>query len=343
MSDPRSTARAVAPVVTCALAALLIPDLVSAFWLRTFISVAVFALPALGIALLYGRLFVASLAQVALVAIGGWTALRISHQWSDVHFIISVLSGGVVAGTIGAIVGLPAIRIRGLYLALVTLLAAGGVEKVLLTTGFPEGGAGFLGRDSSGGRTAMARPGVAQGDAAYFRYVVVVAAVCFAVVAVVRIGRFGRMWAIIGQGEPAAASVGVNVVWVRTAAFTLAGVLSGIAGGLLAGTIGFLAAPTFTASESVLLFALVLAAGTRSLFGPVVAALLYRAVPSLFDEIGIPGDIATIVFGLLLIHAMITGGDGLTGQVRATWTRLRLRFDDPEQPCRRQTPEPATT
>ena len=138
-----------------------------------------------------------------------------------------------------------------------------------------------------------------------------------------------RMWAIIGQGEPAAASVGVNVVWVRTAAFTLAGVLSGIAGGLLAGTIGFLAAPTFTASESVLLFALVLAAGTRSLFGPVVAALLYRAVPSLFDEIGIPGDIATIVFGLLLIHAMITGGDGLTGQVRATWTRLRLRFDDP--------------
>lgn len=314
MTDPSRSMRTLMPIVVFAAVALLIPNVVSAFWLRSLLSAAVFTLPALGIALLFGRLFIASLSQVALVAVGGWVALRFAHG-TELPFVVSVLLGGAAAGLLGAIIGLPAIRIRGLYLALVTLLAAGGVEKVLITTGFPDGGPGFLGRDEVGDRASMPRPDVAQGDAAYFRYVVVVAAVCFAIVALLRIGRFGRMWAIIGQGEAAAAAVGVNVVVVRTGAFMIAGVLSGIAGGLLAGTVGFLNPASFGASESVILFALVLAAGTQSLAGPIVAALLYRAMPSLFDEFGIPGDIATIVFGLALIKAMIDGGDGITGQI----------------------------
>ncbi len=316
--------RNVVVAVGCALAAMLIPTLLSAFWLRSLTSAAVFTLPALGIALLFDRLAIASLAQVALVAVGGWTALRLDHA-TDLPFLVVVLAGGLVAAAFGLIVGLPALRIRGLYLALTTLLLAGGMEKVLLTTGFPDGGPGFLGRDTTGDRSSMERPGIAATDAAYFRYVVVAVLVCFVVVMVVRDGRFGRMWAIIGQGEDPAASAGVNVVVVRTSAFALAGFLSGIAGGLLAGSVGFLSPPTFAAAESVVLFALVLAAGTRSLFGAIVAGLLYRAVPSLFDELGIPGDVATIVFGLLLVHAMVRGGDGLTGQNRAAAAGRRAR------------------
>ena len=325
MSVTARRARAVAPIGVVALLAMPVPDLVSAFWLRSLISAAVFTLPALGIALLFGRLLIASLSQVALVAVGGWTALRLSHAW-DLPFLVPVAAGGVAAGILGAVIGLPALRIRGLYLALVTLMAAGGVEKILTTIGFPDGGPGFLGRDTTGDRVAMGRPSVALSDAAYFRYVVIMAAACFAMVALSRIGRFGRMWAVIGEGEDAAAAVGVNVVFVRTMAFTLAGVLSGIGGGLLAATVGFLSPPSFAASESVLLFALVLAAGTQSLFGPVVAALLYRAVPSLLDELGIPGDIATIVFGIALVHAIVSGGDGITGQFRTLGRGLRSRL-----------------
>jgi branched-chain amino acid transport system permease protein len=97
-----------------------------------------------------------------------------------------------------------------------------------------------------------------------------------------------------------------------------------VAGGLLAGGIGFLDPNSFGASESLLLFALVLAAGTRSLAGALVAALLYRALPSLLDELGVAGDIATVLFGLALVHAMVSGTDGLTGQL-AGLARVRRR------------------
>ncbi len=315
-------------IVIVALVSMAIPNIVSAFWLRALLSSVVFTLPALGVSLLFGRLSIASLSQVALVAVGGWVSLRVAHG-ADLPFIVSMLCGGAAAAFVGAVIGLPALRVHGLFLTLVTLLAAGGIEKVLITTGFPDGGPGFLGRDTTGDRVSMPRPAVATSDAAYFRYLVAIAALCFAVVAVVRLGRYGRMWAIIGQGEAAAAAAGVNVLVVRTAAFSLAGFLSGIAGCLLAGTVGFLNPASFGASESVLLFALALAAGTKSLSGPVVAALLYRAVPSLFDQVGIPGDVATIVFGLLLIHAMLGGGGGLTGQLGQTLGSRRMESSPP--------------
>jgi branched-chain amino acid transport system permease protein len=315
--------RVTLPIGLVAGAGLLVPNLVSAFWLRSLLSAVVFALPALGIAILFGRLSIAPLAQVGLVAVGGWCALRLSHG-TDLPFPASVAAGGLAAAALGGIIGLPALRIKGLYLAIVTLLTAGAIEKIVATTGFPDGGSGGFGRDTTGGRVAMARPVLATSDAAYFRFVVVITALCFAAVAVVRFGRFGRMWAIIGQGDTAAAAAGINVTAVRTVAFVLAGFLSGVAGGLLAGGIGFLDPNSFGASESLLLFALVLAAGTRSLAGALVAALLYRALPSLLDELGVAGDIATVMFGLALIHAMVSGADGLTGQL-AGLARIRRR------------------
>jgi branched-chain amino acid transport system permease protein len=317
--------RVAPPVLAVAATALVIPNLVSAFWLRSLISAVVFTLPALGVTILFSRLSIAPLCQVALVACGGWCALRVSHG-TDLPFLVSVGAGGLSAAALGAVIGLPALRIKGLYLALATLLTAGAIEKIVAATGFPDGGSGVLGRDSVGARVAMGRPAIARSDAAYFRFIVVVTALCFVAVAVVRVGRFGRMWAIIGQGDAAAAAVGVNVTAVRTVAFVLAGFLSGVAGGLLAGGIGFLDPKSFAASESMLLFSLVLAAGTRSLFGAVVAALFYRALPSLLDQWGVAGDTATVLFGLALMHAMVTGKDGLTGQLGGLGRALRSRL-----------------
>lgn len=311
--------------VLIAALAMMIPTVVSAFWLRSLTSSLVFSLAALGAAFLFGRLQVASLCQVALVAIGGWVGLRLSHA-TDVPFLVSVVTGGLVTAGFGIAVGFPALRIRGLYFALVTLMVAAGIEKILQATGFPDGGGGVLGVDVVGDRTAMARPSIAVSDAAYFRYCVVLVAVCFFFVALLQAGRVGRMWASIGRGGGLDRSLGINTPVVQTAAFGLAGFLSGIGGVLLAGSVGYLDPATFRAQESIVLFALAVACGTVSPLGPIFAALLYRAIPTLLNSWDVDGDLANVIFGVALLQALIQGGDGLSGQLIALAGWVRRRF-----------------
>lgn len=301
-------------VVLVALIALFLPEVVSSYWLKAFTSSAIYALAAVGVALLYGRLGLVSLAQVALLGIGGWAALRISHG-TQLPFEVVLLFGGIVAGVIGLIVGLPALRMRGLYLALITLMAAGGFQVIVNATGFPDGGPGFLGRVTTGTRSLMARPLIAQSDPAYFRYVIAVVVTGFLLVELHRRTRPGRAWALIRKSEACALSAGVNVTLYKTWAFTLAGFLSGIAGGLLAGSIGQLDGRAFPASESIMLFALTVVGGAYSPLGPVITGLLERAFPSLLNQLGVDGNIAFMVFGAALLHALITAPTGLAGQL----------------------------
>ena len=139
------------------------------------------------------------------------------------------------------LIGLPAIRLSGLYLALITLMAAGAVNVVLVAINFPNGGGGFTGRTDTpdlAGLQPVARPGIAEGDTAYYRYVVVVAAVMFLVALVHVRGKPGRAWAAIRESEPAALAAGVNIVLYKLWAFALASFMAGVAGALLAAQVG---------------------------------------------------------------------------------------------------------
>jgi branched-chain amino acid transport system permease protein len=101
-------------------------------------------------------------------------------------------------------------------------------------------------------RVLMPRPYLCQSDAAMLRYVCVVALLCFFVIELNRRSRPGRAWALIRKSEACAMASGVNVTFYKAWGFALAGFVAGIAGGLLAGTIGVLDATTFPASESIL-------------------------------------------------------------------------------------------
>src|SRR6266496_3394468 len=81
-----------------------------------------------------------------------------------------------ITGALGILIGLPALRLSGLYLALITLMAAGAITVLLQVTQFPNGGGGFFGNSSAGGATSrLPRPAIAMGDTACYRYCVVVA------------------------------------------------------------------------------------------------------------------------------------------------------------------------
>jgi branched-chain amino acid transport system permease protein len=291
----------------------LLPDFLSNYWLRTLISATALALGSLSVSLLFAQLGMVSLAQYGLLGVGGWFALRIAHG-TELPFEIALLGGGVAAALLGLVVGLPALRMRGLYLAIVTLMTAGAIQVLISAFGFPDGGPGWLGK-SSGARRMMPRPLLAGGDEAYFRYAMIVVALCFLLVALHVRARPGRAWAMIRRGEVCALAGGVNIVAYKVWAFTLAGFLAGIAGGLLAGGVGQLDGSAFPASQSIMLFALTIVGGAYSWLGPAIAGLLLRAFPALLNDFHVDGNIATMIFGAGLLHALITAPHGAAGQI----------------------------
>lgn len=305
------------PALPALLAAALIIGLMPAVaggqWVKIFTSTAAFALAIMGAGFMYSRLGMVSLAQVALMGVGGWVTLRLNHA-TPLPFEANLALGGLAASVIGMVLALPALRMRGLYLALVTLMVAGGFEVVFTAYQFPNGGAGFWGVGTSFS-APMRRSVLATGDAAYLRYALCVAALGFLLIEAHRRTAPGRAWALIRRSEAAALASGVNVTLYKTWAFGLSGLLAGLGGGLLAGSLGLLDAATFRASESVLLFALVVVGGARFWYGAALTAALYRVAPGLLNDWGVDADLALIFFGAALLHAVITAPDGIAGQI----------------------------
>ena len=295
-----------------AFAVLVIPLLAGSLWLSVFTSTTCFALAIAGVAFLYARLGMVSLAQVGLMGLGGWVMLRLYFAFG-LPFEVNLILAALVTMLCGMLLALPALRMRGLFLALVTLMAAGGLEIVLATYQFPNGGEGFWGVQT--GTQKMPRPVIAQTDAGYLRYVVIVAALGFVLIEALRRMSTGRAWALIRRSEAAAMAAGVHVTAYKAIAFGLSGLLAGLAGGLLAGSLGLLDGGTFRASESILLFALAVVGGARYWLGVVIAAALFRILPALLNNWGLDADLSYVIFGAGLLHAVITAPDGIAGQI----------------------------
>lgn len=296
------------------IAAVLVPEIANAYWLKTLSSVVILALASLCVGVIYAQLGMVSLCQFALVGVGGWFALRLYHA-THLPFEFSILAGGVSAAIFGLIFGLPALRMRGLYLALTTLMIAGGFQVAISAIEFPDGGPGIIGKMVSGQRSWMGRPAVALSDPDYFRYCVAFLVIGYLIVLWHKHSRAGRAWAMIRRSEVCALAAGVNIVRYKVWAFTLAGFLAGVAGALLSGLVGQMEQGAFPASESVLLFALTVIGGAGHWAGPIVAGLLLRAFPALLNDFGIDGNIATMIFGIGLLHALITAPQGVSGQL----------------------------
>jgi branched-chain amino acid transport system permease protein len=321
---PGTPLRRITPMlVTFGLAALLGPWLFSAYWLNTFTTVACLALVAGTVALLFGQLGMVSLAQFALAGVGGWVCLRLVHGF-DLPFEIALLSGALVAGLFGLLVGLPALRMRGLYLALLTLMVAAAFQVVVDVIGFPDGGAGFTGKIVAGQRVLIQRPWIASSDEAYFRYVVMWLAFGLALIEWQRATMPGRAWALIRKSEAAATAAGVSVLRYKAWAFTFGGFLAGLAGGLIAGLNGQLDNTGFPVSQSILLYALTVVGGVYNWVGVVFAGLLVRALPALLNDHGVDGNLANAFYGFALLVSLIQGRKGLAGQLADFYKFVRM-------------------
>jgi branched-chain amino acid transport system permease protein len=321
---PGTPLRRVIPIlITLGLMALLGPWLFSAYWLNTFTSVACLTLVAGTVALLYGQLGMVSLAQFALAGVGGWACLRLIHGFG-LPFEIALLLGAIVAALFGLLVGLPALRMRGLYLALLTLMVAAAFQVVVDVIGFPDGGPGFTGKVIAGQRALIKRPWIAASDPAYFRYVLVWLAFGLALIEWQRATMPGRAWALIRKSEAAATAAGVSVFRYKAWAFTFGGFLAGLSGGLIAGLNGQLDNTGFPVSQSILLYALTVVGGAFNWVGVIFSGLLVRALPALLNDHGVDGNLANAFYGFALLVSLIQGRKGLAGQLADFYKFVRM-------------------
>jgi branched-chain amino acid transport system permease protein len=200
-----------------------------------------------------------------------------------------------------------------LYLALITLMAAGALTLVLLNNKFPNGGGGFWGFDKSlaSGATALDRPSIATGDIGYYRYVVIVVSVLFLLVTWHIKGKPGRAWAAIRQSQVTAVAAGVHTTLYKLWAFALSAFVTGVAGALLAAGPGGVSVNQFPVEQSIVLLAVVLMGGVYNIWGAVVAGFFLRVLPQLLDQkLGLSGDILTILFGIGVMQVLLTAPGG---------------------------------
>jgi branched-chain amino acid transport system permease protein len=292
-------------------------------WIDTATTAVIYAIVAMGLGLLVGRVGMISLGQAAVLALGGWVSARLCFATALPYPIVLILAG-LITMVLGTMIGLPALRVSGLYLALVTLMLAGAITIVLTDTNFPNGGKGFLAYNDIpvGTPPSIRRPSIAQSDPTFFRYSVVVALFMFLLALWHIRSKPGRAWAAIRQSEPAALAAGVNVTVYKMWAFALASFVTGVAGGLLGSASRVLYTYQFPASQSIVLFAVVLMGGIYSLWGGVVAGVLLWVVPEFFTVWGWPADLPTVLFGIGVLQVLTTAPAGLANQVPKDLARL---------------------
>jgi len=320
--DTRARVRAVVVVVLLAFCLFPMPSILSLYYVGAMTQVTVYAIVALGLGVLVGRVGLVSLGQAAVLAMGAWVAARVLFATS-LPYPLVLLIAGLVTMVLGTLVGLPALRMRGLYLALITLMLAGAISVVLATTNFPNGGGGFLGYNGNAVHTPpIRRPGIANSDPAFLRYSIVVAILMFLFVVWHLRTRPGRAWAAIRQSEASAVAAGINIVRYKLWAFALASFVTGVAGGLLAGADRYLYSIDFQTQDSITLLAVVLMGGIYSIWGAVIAALLLQLLPQLLNSWGVSPYWLTVLFGVGVLQVLTTAPAGIVDQMPRDLARL---------------------
>ncbi|HUZ21641.1 MAG TPA: branched-chain amino acid ABC transporter permease [Acidimicrobiales bacterium] len=320
--DRHDRGHVLAAAVVLVVSLLVLPSVLSLYWVDSLIQVAVYSVVALGLGLLVGRVGMFSLGQVAILAIGSWTAARLDYA-TTLPFPVILLIAGVVAGIFGVLVGLPALRLSGLDLALITLMLAGAVTIVLQNTNFPNGGHGFTGYTASPlGNPPIRRPSIASTDPGYLRYAVIVALLMFLLVIWHLRSKPGRAWATIRQSEAAAMASGVNITLYKIWAFALASFITGVIGAVLASSATQLYITPFQTQNSIELMAVVLMGGVFTVWGALIAALLLELLPSIFDIWNLSPFLLIILFGVGVIQVLATAPTGIAGQLPKDLARL---------------------
>ncbi len=274
--------------------------------------VLVYAVAALGLNLLVGYCGQISLGHGAFFAIGAYTAAVLTAK-AHVPYLLTVPAAGLVTFALGLAFGVPALRLRGLYLALVTLALSVATPPLIKRFEGLTGGVQGLAVPQP------AAPGWLPLDPDQYHYLLVlgVAAVLFLLAANLTRGGLGRALVSIRDDERAATTMGVDRAGVKTRVFACSAAYAGVAGALFTFALGFVAPESFTPLLSFSFLAAIVVGGLGTVAGALLGALFIEFVPQYAGSVN--QALTGVLYGATLIAVMYLlpgGAAGLLGRLR---------------------------
>ncbi len=292
----------------------------NSYWIRVFASIGVFAVAAIGLNVVVGLAGLLDLGYVAFFGVGAYvSALFADAGFTTVHvhlpFLLVVLLGASIAAVFGILIGAPTLRLRGDYLAIVTL-GFGEIFRITannwngLTRG-PNGIAGVpsLGlRDYDFGQSHRLLGVDLPGFANYYFVELILLAWAILVFSRLNASRIGRAWVAIREDELAAAAMGVNTVRLKLLAFAIGAFMAGAAGTVNAHVTTQVSPDSYTFLESILLVAAVVLGGMGSIPGALLGSAALFVIP---EKLRFFSDKRLFIFGVALILMMRFRPEGI--------------------------------
>ncbi len=313
-----STAKRVLIGLIVAAILVVMPLVVPGYLTFQLSGVMAYAVAAIGLNLITGYAGQISLGHNAFFALGAYTA-ALSVTYLNVHYAVSVLIAAVVTFVVGYLSGFPAQRLRGLYLALITLVLAVSVSPVIKHFKSITGGmAGlFIERPQAPAWTGLSR------DVWIYYVVLAFTVLCFYLARNFVAGSTGRALTAVRLAPLAASSMGVNVNGYKVLIFGLGSMLGGVGGALFNFSIGFIAPDSFNLLLSVSFLAAIVVGGLGTIWGALVAGLFLQFVPSYASDIS--EALAGAVYGGILIVCMFFMPRGIVGTIMRMRRERRAR------------------
>ena len=285
--------------------------------------ICIYSIVGFGLMMLVGFTGQISLGHAAFLAVGAYTEALM--QAAGVPFVLSISCAALFSAAAGLIVGLPALRLKGIYLAIATLAFNVIVEEILARW-----------HSLTGGNEGMTvKPARVLGyeltnDWQFYYLCLALTVLCgLACVNLLR-SPTGRAFVAIRDSEISASCMGVNLAKYKTMSFAISAALTGIAGALYAHKIAFISPEQFTLFQSIELITIVILGGIGFLHGAVLGAAFVIVLPQLISiakgwlpEGVVPTGLQAVVFGVILILFIIFEPLGLYGR----WLKIRTWFE----------------
>ena len=303
-----------------ALAALLVIALTAApaafpgtYYTYLAIIVFIYGIVAIGLNILAGYAGQLSLGHAALMAIGAYTTALLSKALASVSFFaatglhiwLGIMLGTVAAALFGALLAIPALRVRGPYLAMVTIAFGWVIFKILQEWSSVTGG--------DLGISGIPKPRIGSLTLTMKQYYYVVLAMfIIALIAQYRLvtSQFGLRLRAMKFSEIGVASVGVNVYYVKVAVFTLSAAFAGMGGALFAHQQNYISPDNFQFFSSVFFLLAVLFGGAGTLLGPIIGAAVLTLLPEMLHHFD---TYRLIVYGVLILVTLYLLPNGVMG------------------------------
>lgn len=330
------------------------------FLVRILVVVGIWVLLALGLNIVVGYAGLLDLGYIAFYAMGAYAGVLIGQSFSSVlggaTYWVMLVPAAIAGAVTGLALGFPVLRLRGDYLAIVTL-GFGEIVRICLNnnifgltngaTGLPKGGEQLVPPFGAIWLQDHVRFDTPIGQFVFsqnlFWYFIVVLLCIVAIVVITRLddSRLGRAWVAMRENEVAAAACGVNIMTQKLWAFSLGALSGGVAGVTFAYVQQFISPESFTFMESVFVVCIIVLGGMGSIRGVIVGALLIRGIPDLIQGLAVAGVLKLpgsaismisgyrfLVFGLLMVIMMAVRPQGIIPSSRRA---RELRPDDERQ------------